>query len=107
MSEIRIQEAKNGAAQLSKGKYFLMVNKFLIKKGSKTGQALMVVRMSHLEEQKGTTTGTTVQSVFVEDVSFLLSQKQFDSWLALLIQVSERQLKEGEKVGTETGQTKL
>lgn len=94
MSIVKVQEAKNGAAQLSQGKHFLMVNKFLIRKGAKVGEGLIVVRMSHLEnDPKDPHAG-----IFVEDKSFLLTPKQFGIWIALLIQVSDKkltQLKDG------------
>jgi len=96
MSLVKIQEAKNGAAQLSQGRYFLMVNKFLIKKGTKVGEGLIVVRMNHLEsDPKDPDVG-----IFVEDKSFLLTPKQFNTWIALLIQISDKKLtplKDGEK----------
>jgi hypothetical protein len=95
MSLIKIQEAKNGAAQLSQGKYFLMVNKFRINKGSNVGKAIIVVKMSHLETSKA----KPEENVFVEDKSFLLTPKEFGIWIALLIQVDNRPLnaiKDGE-----------
>jgi hypothetical protein len=101
MSEMKVQEAKNGAAQLSQGKYFLMVNKFRIKKGANTGQGLIVVRLNHLESKRD----DPDTGIFVEDKSFLLSQKQFDIWIALLMQVSNKKLteiKDGEKDASQT-----
>jgi len=96
MSFVKIQAAKNGAAQLSQGKHFLMVNKFLIKKGAKIGEGLIVVRMSHLEPNPQ----DPKLGIFVEDKSFLLTPKQFGIWIALLIQVSDKKLtplKDGEQ----------
>lgn len=97
MSAIKIHEAKNGAAQLSQGKYFLMVNKFRINKGANIGKALLVVRMNHLETMQN----DPETSIFVEDKSFLLTPKEFDAWIALLIQVSQKpltEIKDGEPV---------
>jgi hypothetical protein len=96
MSEIRIQEAKNGAAQLSQGRFFLMVNKFLIKKGSNVGKGLIVVRMSELSSDKN----NPDVGIFTEIKNFLLTPKQMENWIALLIQVSDKKLtplKDGEK----------
>jgi hypothetical protein len=96
MSVVKIQEAKNGAAQLSQGKYFLMVNKFRINRGSNIGKSLIVVKLDHLaSDPKDPEIG-----IFVEDKSFLLTPKEFSTWIALLIQVSDKpltEIKNGEK----------
>lgn len=103
MSLVKIQEAKNGAAQLSQGQYFLMTNKFKIKKGANTGKALIVVRMSKLESDRNNPN----VGIFTEIKSFLLSPKQFDTWIALLCQVSNRQLTEIKDGEPDEPQTKL
>jgi hypothetical protein len=82
VGEIKIKEAKNGAAQLSQGKYFLMTNKFTIKRGANRGKGLVAVKVSELTDKKDTP--------FTIIKSFLLSEKEFDAWLALLVQISNR-----------------
>lgn len=103
MADIKIQEAKNGAAQLSQGKYFLMTNKFRINKGTNVGKALIVVKMSHLE----TSQNNPDESIFVENKSFLLTPKEFGAWIALLIQVDNRQLTELKDGEPDANQKKL
>jgi hypothetical protein len=96
MSLVKIQEAKNGAVQLSQGNIFFMVNKFLIKRGDNTGKPLFVIRINKLERSER----SGVKGVFTEIQSFLLSQKQYDEWIALLIQISDRKItpkEDGEK----------
>ena len=93
MSPNKIQEASNGAAQLSEGRFFLMANKFRIKKGANKGEPLYVVRMSELGSKREEPDVT----LFTEVKSFLLSQKEFDAWIALLIQVSNARLPEEKK----------
>jgi hypothetical protein len=90
MSIIKIQSAKNGAAQLSQGKHFLMVNKFRINKGTNIGKSLIVVKLDHLASDPK----DPEISIFIEDKSFLLTPKEFEAWIALLIQVSDKKLTE-------------
>lgn len=88
MSPLKIQEAKNGAVQLSEGRYFLMAQQFEIKKGRDKGKPIYVVKMSELRSE----TNEPDISAFVQIKSFLLNQRDFDAWLALMIQLSERKL---------------
>jgi hypothetical protein len=92
-AELRIKEAKGGNVQLSQSRFFLMSQKFKIKKGYNVGKAIYVIKMSELKGNSSEGEETT----FEEIKSFLLSEQQFNAWLALLIQLSERPL-EGEKV---------
>jgi hypothetical protein len=75
MSVIKIQETKNQGAQLSQGRYFLIANKFKIKRGSNIGKAVYVIRMSELSSDRNNPS----VSVFTEIKSFLLSPKEFDA----------------------------
>jgi len=93
MSMIKIQEAKNGAAQLSQGRIFLMVNKFKIKRGANIGQGLIVVRINELVPQSTTPNVPSFQEI----KSFLLSEKQYSDWIALLIQVGDKKLEDTEE----------
>lgn len=95
MSTIRIQETRNSGAQLSQGNIFLIANKFRINRGANTGKALITVKISQLESARN----SSDQGVFTEIKSFLLTQKEFDNWIALLMQVSNRlltEIKDGE-----------
>jgi hypothetical protein len=92
MPNLKIQAAKNGAAQLSDGEFFLMVTKFKIKRGRNTGEPIYAVKMTELHTDIADNKTVTFENV----ASFLLSQKDYDNWIALLIQVSQQKL-EGEK----------
>ena len=100
MSQVKIQETANGGAQLSQGQFFLIANKFRINKGANKGKALLVVKISKLESLRNEP--ETVS--FTEIKSWLLTPKEFDSWIALLMQVSNRELtkiKDGEQDATQ------
>lgn len=103
MSLIKIQETANGGAQLSQGRYFLIANKWKINKGANVGKALIAVRLSELVSNRDNPETVT----FNEVKSWLLTPKEFETWIALLIQVSEKKLtdiKDGEPI---EGQKKL
>jgi len=96
MSIVKIQETANEGAQLSQGRYFLIANKFKIKRGSNIGKAIYVIRMSQLDSDRNNPN----VGVFTEVKSFLLSPKEFDAWITLLIQLNNKKLtdlKDGEK----------
>jgi len=85
---LKIAETKNGGAQLSENSFFLIAQKFKAKKGYNAGQPVYTVKLSQMRtsnEQADTV-------IFQEIKTFILSQKQFDDWLALLIQLTNKKL---------------
>ena len=90
MSLVKIKPTVNEGVQLSEGKHFLMVSKFRINRGENTGQPVYTVQMSEIVPNYD----RSKAAHFDEIKSFLLSQKQFDAWIALLVQISNRKLED-------------
>lgn len=90
---MKIREAKAGNVQLSQGKYFLMAQKFLIKKGRDTGKPIYNIKISELQSDINNPDNV----IFVEIKTFLLSEKQYEDWVSLLIQLGDRKLEQTTK----------
>jgi hypothetical protein len=88
MSEIKIKETANGGAQISQGKIFLIAQKFKIKTGTNIGQAIIVLKISALRQDPS----DNKKVIFDEIKNWLLTPKQFDTWIALLMQLSNKPL---------------
>jgi hypothetical protein len=82
MSQNIIQEIRNGSIQLSNGRYYLLCNKYK----KRTGYDVVVLKISELQSDRN----NPDVSVFHEHKTFFLSQHEFNIWIALLIQISEK-----------------
>jgi hypothetical protein len=67
-----------------------MISKFRINRGENIGQPLYTVKMSTIVPNYD----RSKAAQFDEIKTFLLNQKQFDAWIALLVQISNRKLEE-------------
>jgi hypothetical protein len=90
MADNKIQETKSGGVQLSNSAFFLMTAKFKIGKGSNKGKAIYVIKINHLV----TDPEDSKKSKFEEIKGFLLSSKEYEEYIALQIQLSEKKLPE-------------
>jgi hypothetical protein len=90
MSATVIRKTANQGVQLSQNKFYWIANKFRIGKGNNVGQPLFVLAASKLISDYD----RSKAAQFEEIEKFLLSKQQFEEYLAMLIELSERKLED-------------